>query len=164
MRCEWPQGASPGRLLLGPPGREACFELRAELVALHGPRPRGQAERALLLLPDAQLEVLRAGDVAPGEARRRGPVYSQAPAGVLAVPTGRVFLVLAEPALEPGFAQELARRGLRPLAPGAPAPGTLWIEPESGRIEDGLAALDALKAMPGVRNAEPELVREAQRR
>ena len=154
--------ASLSELRVGPLGREALFQLRADLVALHGAAPESGA-KAVLHLPGAQVEVVRDADVDSSEARRRGPVYAQQPTGTLAVPTGRVFLRLARSA-GTDLAARLAPLGFKIVLQPHATPVGAWVEPIGGRIEDGLARIAELAALPGVEGAEPELLREAHRR
>ncbi len=158
------QPVSPEQLRLGAPGRDVGFVLRKDLVALHGPRTAADATRSVLSLPGAGIEVVAAGDVAPGDPRLRGPVYAQEPAGNLAVPTGRVFVRFGAGGRPTDWVARLQQQGFAPVQSHPDAPGTAWVAPIGGRIEAGLEGLGQLAALTGVEGAEPELLRASRRR
>lgn len=87
------------------------------------------------------------------------PVYAASMESTPAVATERIFLRFQQ-----GLAAESARSQIEALgfkidAVPAHAPHCAWLEPRSGRVEDALSKLVALRALPGAAHVEPQLLR-----
>jgi hypothetical protein len=92
------------------------------------------------------------------------PVYSLAEGGTYAVPTGKVFVRLAD-------GEKLADHADRVRAAGyaidqilSYSPNAGWLRPEGSSIARGLAGLQVLAAIPGVVNVEPQMISKAARK
>src|SRR5262245_9968887 len=92
------------------------------------------------------------------------PAYALGKGGALAVPTGKVFVRLAED-------QKFAERAKAFRDAGYEIDQTLsyasnagWLRPTSSSIGASLAAVGALAAIPGVENVEPQMLTKAARK
>jgi hypothetical protein len=105
--------------------------------------------------------VAELGDVRvfSGPAEGGGPVYALG-GGTLAVPTGRMFVRFAEGADPRAASEALAAAGFRVASVPGYAPGAAWVEPVDGGIGGALGRIAALRAIPGVEHAEPEMLTE----
>jgi hypothetical protein len=131
----------PPRRVTGPEG--AAYELDDGLAAVSQ--------------PDGRFSVVPAEGAGPGA----GPVYRAAGAGgAIAVPTGRVFVRFGAGTRAQDRAGELEAAGFDVEDVPGFAPHAAWVRPRSGRVEDALEALDAVRGVPGVEHAEPQLVAE----
>lgn len=140
----------------------AVFTRRPDLYAIRqdaGVPVRGDA-RALIPDEDGAVFVIYPdGDGAhalPGA----GPVYEAGAGGPLAVPTGRVFVRLAE-----GHGVEEARTafagaGFRIERIVSHAPHAAWLRPDAGGAIAALPALDTLRQLPDVVHVEPQMLLE----
>jgi len=89
-----------------------------------------------------------------------GPVYSAGPDGPLAVPTGRVFIRLADGVRPADRRAALAAAGFEIERTVPYAPGAAWLRPASGGLAHALSALDALAAVPDMVHVEPQMLME----
>lgn len=145
------RSSAPARLEPAGPGG-AAYELRPDLHALHGAGGQGGGEVA-------QFGTVRvySGAVAGGD-----PVYALS-GGSLAVPTGRVFVRFAEGGSPRSAERQITDAGFRIEQIPAYAPNAAWVAPAGG-IAAALRGVDALRAVPGVEHAEPEMLMEPRRR
>jgi hypothetical protein len=148
----------PSELSIG----KARYALDAMLAAV---RASSATETELARSP----WVARAADLAviPEPARQRpgaAPVYRGVPGGELAVPTGRVFVRFDGGSRAAERESELRAAGYRVHTSPSWAPHTAWLTAASGGVTDALAALPALRRIPGLSHAEPELLRPRGRR
>jgi len=88
------------------------------------------------------------------------PVYSLAPDGRPAVPTGRIFIRFAEGIAVESRRKEIHRAGyeVEQSLPYAPQAG--WLRALSGDIADALQGIAALESVAGVENVEPQMLSE----
>jgi len=87
-----------------------------------------------------------------------GPVYSAGTGGPLAVPTGRVFVRLAEHVRASEKRREFKAAGFEIERAPSYAPHTAWLVPEHGGVAHALPALADLERIPDVVHVEPQLL------
>ena len=87
------------------------------------------------------------------------PVYAASKESTPAVVTKRIFLRLDEEATIEGIRGDIEALEYHIDDIPAYAPYCAWLEPDSGRIDEALANLDMLRALPRVAHAEPQLLR-----
>jgi hypothetical protein len=143
--------SAPGRLEPAGPGG-AAYELRPDLHARHGAGAEGGGEVA-----DFGTVRVYSGAVEGGD-----PVYALS-GGSLAVPTGRVFVRFADGGSPRAAERQIADAGFRIEQVPAYAPNAAWVAP-AGDIAAALRGVDALRAVPGVEHAEPEMLMDRHRR
>jgi hypothetical protein len=154
---------APRRLRVRGERAQTLYELATDLIAVHG---AGPSPDAISLLEGGAVAVERLSG-ARSDALRRGalgPVYRRVPGGGVAVPTGQVFVRLAEGQRAEERRAELERSGYRIEEVPAYAPHAAWIRPASDEIADGLRNLDRLERLPAVARVEPQFLAEASRR
>jgi hypothetical protein len=133
---------------------------RSDSYAIRGPVPDELRAGVLETLPGDDITIIRgtprADSVAQGQLL---PVYRGDSGEDLAVVTGRIFLRLDEGREAAGATERVASMGLRVAEILPYAPNAAWLEPASGKVADGLARLDELRALPGVAHVEPQILR-----
>jgi hypothetical protein len=96
--------------------------------------------------------------------KRIVPVYRLEPGGGMGVPTGLVFLRLAEGVDIEEHSQEINGAGYEVAERLSYAPNAAWLRAESGSIEDALDGLARLGSVPDVENFEPQMLMQSARR
>jgi hypothetical protein len=149
-----PPGEAPAEIQLADVTYVLSREWRAVPV-----RPGASApHEARWVLEDPALAIVPAGSVGAGVLRSL-PVYAQAPGGVLAVASGRVFVRLAEGASVRSLQSSFGAVGCQIEDVPRWAPHTAWLVASSGEVTAALAAMPSLRAIPGVVHVEPQLLR-----
>lgn len=87
------------------------------------------------------------------------PVYTAGSDSAPAVATERIFLRLTEDVTIEAVREQIEALGLRVTEVPAHAPHCAWLEPKSGRVDEALAKVDSLRALPHAANVEPQLLR-----
>ena len=87
------------------------------------------------------------------------PVYAAAKDSTPAVVTERIFLRLEEDTPIDTVRGDIEALDFRIDEVPAHAPHCAWLEPKSGRVDDALAKLDRLRALPRAAHVEPQLLR-----
>lgn len=140
------------------------LSLASDHVAWEGDVPAPLRARAILTLNDGAITVLAARPAELGTTvRSMRPVYRSG-AGTLGVATGRVFVRFREGVDPRSREPDLARLGLRVAEVPPYAPHAAWLESTGSDPLAPLAALDAIRALPGVDHAEAELLRPVARK
>jgi hypothetical protein len=101
----------------------------------------------------------RATASAESGATEIGPVYLS-PDGVLAVPTGLVFVRFAKGTSAHARRADLERAGFEIVQVPAYAPHAAWVRARTGGIAGSLAGVVELDTIPGAQNAEPQMLME----
>lgn len=96
--------------------------------------------------------------------RETSPVYSLQPEGLLAVPTGRVFVRMRSDIKFADHGRDFHDAGyeIDQTLPYAPNAG--WLHSSSFSIASSLAGLDRLCSIAGVENVEPQMLQQAVRK
>lgn len=142
--------------LARPGGGLAPLQRAADLHARAG--ACAPADRALLVVEiegdsGRRWSVMR-GAPGPGDVA----IYREPASGALGVPTGRVFLRLADGIAARQREAAIARAGYRIAALLDYAPNAAWLEAEDGDVATALGRLDRLAAIDGVVGVEPQLL------
>ncbi len=146
------------------PSNQTIYTLKPGFYAVHGLESPPKVG-AVQLLNEGTIAIYE-GE--PGEAAaapdRLSPAYALANGGSLAVPTGLIFLRLAEeiPIAERREAVEAA--GYRVVETLSYAPNAAWLRAQSGKIADALKGTKELEKIPGVENVEPQMLMASARR
>jgi len=117
-----------------------------------------------LLLEDGAIAVFRGELDEAGMTVQSGAlsaVYGLQPSGLLAVPTGRVFVRFAEGVKAESRRQEINRAGYELIESLSYAPHAAWLRARSGDIADALAGIPRLEQLPDVENVEPQMLMES---
>jgi hypothetical protein len=101
------------------------------------------------------------GDAAAAETV---PVYALEPGGALGVPTGLVFVRLAEDADVAAADRAFAAAGYEIARRPDWAPHTAWLRAAGGRVDDALAGIGRLAALAGVAAVEAQVLVERRSR
>jgi len=139
----------------------ARFVRDPDLAAVAVPADGDAPSAALWVTQKPRLAVVRTAEVGePAVA----PVYRSEPGGVLAVPTGRVFVRFAGDTAE-GVGDAILRdAGYRAEEKPSWAPHSAWVTALRGGAFEALARLPLLRARSEVELAEPELLRPSAKR
>jgi hypothetical protein len=143
------------------------YEIMPDHYAIQGRQPGNSAAAAAYVFNEGAVTVFKGGPseataaAAPGKV---SPAYSLVPGGSPAVPTGLIFLRLAEGVAIDERKKEIAEAGYEVAEPLAYAPNAAWLRAVSGDIADALGRLEALEKMPDVESIEPQMLMESARR
>jgi hypothetical protein len=135
--------------------------------AIHGEQAGPAARNAAHVFNEGTIAVFKGSPesatvaAAPG---KLSPVYSLAPGGSPAVPTGLIFVRLTEGIPVSKRDDEIKGAGYEIAEGLAYAPNAAWLRARSGKIEDALKGLEALKKIPDVESVEPQMLMESARR
>ena len=146
------------------PSNQTTYTLKPGLYAVHGLESPPKAG-AFQLLNDGTIAIYE-GE--PGGAAaapdRLSPVYTLANGGSLAVPTGLIFLRLAEEIPVAERREAVGAAGYHVVEILSYAPNAAWLRAQSGSIADALKGTKELEKIPGVENVEPQMLMVAARR
>ena len=135
--------------------------------AIHGQQTRPAAPKAAQVLNDGAIAIFEGSPDKETIAAARdklSPVYTLVPGGSPAVPTGLVFIRLAEGVPVSKLKEEIEGAGYEVAESLAYAPHAAWLRARSGKIKDALAELKALQKVPNVESVEPQMLMESARR
>jgi hypothetical protein len=144
------------------------YRQQAGYYALRYDDAEAQPPGALLVLRDERgaIALFEGEPAVPGPRSQLGeaadlaalPVYG-AP-GLMAVPTGEIFVRFGDGIDARDRAADLAQVGYRIDRLLDFAPQGAWVMAESGQISDSLQGLESLAALPDVENVEPQMLME----
>jgi hypothetical protein len=154
-----PAQDAPDHLEVGSGAERRSIERVPDLYAVHAIRRGAPLEHALLTLDEGEIAVFRrsSGERDAQQASTVGPVYELHPGGSVGVPTGLVFIRFADSERVESRRGDLTLAGYDVERLLSYAPNAAWLRHRSGRIEDGLRGMDALRRIDGVENVEAEL-------
>ncbi|HQZ38095.1 MAG TPA: hypothetical protein PLH72_03555 [Vicinamibacterales bacterium] len=141
-------------------GRPA-FERRTGLYAVRKPVAEAADRDAVAVIPEdahASFAIYRTEHEAGRAVSPAAPVYAAGREGPLAVPTGRVFVRLAEGVGASEQRTQFASAGFEIEQTLSYAPNAAWLRPASGDIAQALQSLDTLRALAQVVHVEPQLL------
>lgn len=136
------------------------LQKRDDLYALRGPVSKRVAETVHAQAIGDDIHVAR-GQPSPGLESNVEvlPVYSATEGASPAVATRRIFLRLEENTPIESMRSQLEALDFAVAEIPAYAPNSAWLEPTSGRIDEALSKLGALRALPHAAHVEPQLLR-----
>lgn len=138
---------------------------RDDLYAIRGALTKRDAERVSLRLEGDDISIVSGTPHSESESDSELlPVYSASRDSAPAVATKRIFLRLDDDATVDSVRGDLEALELVVDEVPAYAPHCAWLEPRSGHVDDALAKLESLRALPRAVNAEPQLLRPKARR
>ena len=143
------------------------YKLMPGYYATHGKQPGPPARDAVHLFNEGAIAVFKGlPDQATVAAApdKLSPVYALVPGGSPAVPTGLIFIRLADGIPIGKLKEEIRRAGYEVAESLAYAPNAAWLRARSGKIEDSLGGLKALEKLPDVESVEPQMLMESARR
>lgn len=140
------------------------YSLVPNLYATRREQFKGPVQGAEYLLDDGKIAVFKVEPDAPAPDGKVGAVYALIPGGSIAVPTGQVFIRLADGIDVSEHREELSSAGYKVAETLAYAPNAAWLQARSGDIADALNGLAALKQLPNVESVEPQMLMESVRR
>jgi hypothetical protein len=134
------------------------YERKLGHYAVHYSQPGQVADGALLQMNEGAIAVFQGEpqQVAP-QTGEVGPVYATA-AGTWVIPTGQVFVEFAPGQEIAQYRSALQTAGYDITQNLDYAPNAAWLRARSGKIADGLAGLNKLRAIANVVTVEPEML------
>ena len=150
----------PDSMVIGSEEQSVTLSKSEDLYAVQGHVPDDLLPHLQTELSDDDIAIVRGMPPRkPGTGIDVLPVYTSGVDGVPTVVTKRVFLRLHESETIEGARDDIAALGFHIAEALSYAPNCAWLEPASGRIDEALGKLDALRRLPAVANAEPQLLR-----
>lgn len=140
------------------------YTLVPDHYAIHGLPPGSPSPNAAYRLDNGTIAIHKGSPDHAVAQDRLSAVYALAPGGSLAVPTGLVFIRLAEGLDVRERSEEIKNAGYEMAETLTYAPNAAWLRPRSGSIADALAGLSELKKIPSVESVEPQMLMEGARR
>ncbi|AUT00998.1 hypothetical protein CLI64_11630 [Nostoc sp. CENA543] len=153
---EYPQQISVGKDAV------SLFSQQPGYYAIHYKQPNTANSTAILLLNEGKIAVF-AGEPPPTITDTISPVYTL-PGGLLAVPTGLVFIRFPENIVVESQQAAIQQAGYEIAQILAYAPHAAWLSAKSGKISDALQGITQLKAISNIENVEPQLLMERRQR
>lgn len=157
----------PKQIRANPTDRAQTYRLIADHYAVHGLQSGEAAPDAAYVLHEGTIAVFKGSPdpaLAAGTPEKLSAVYALTPGGSPAVPTGLVFIRLAE-GLAIAEREEAIKNAGYEVAETLPyAANAAWLRARSGGIADALASLAALEKIPSVESVEPQMLMESVRR
>lgn len=154
--------AHPNELRVGAGSHRTRLVLRRDCYALLGEVPRELEAAVLRVLGAGEATVLEGrppAGLSSEVARRIAPLYSPKDSPSYAVPTGRLFVRVADGEEIAVLRDSFDNAGFRIEEIPPYAPHSAWVVARSGDLSDALAGLRRLASVPGVEHVEPELLR-----
>lgn len=147
------------------PGAQA-YAMVPDQHAIHGQPPGKPSPNAIHLLNEGAIAVFKGspGKASVSDPGKVTPVYTLGSGGSPAVPTGLVFIRLAEGAAIGDRRAEIENAGYEVAETLAYALNAAWLRARSGDIADALARLGELEKIPSVESVEPQMLMESARR
>jgi len=155
---EFPVSSRPGA---------GTYNLMPGYYAIHEQQPGPAGRDAVHLFNEGAIAVFQGS---PDQAKLAGapeklsPVYALVPGGSPAVPTGLIFIRLADGIPVSKLQEEIKDAGYEVAESLAYAPNAAWLRARSGTIEKALAGLKVLGNLPQVESVEPQMLMESARR
>jgi len=143
------------------------YRLIADHYAIHGRQSGEPAPDAAYVLQEGTIAVFKGSPdpaLAAAKPERLSAVYSLTPGGSPAVPTGLVFIRLAEGTAIAERDEAIKNTGYEVSETLPYAANAAWLRSRSGGIADALASLGALEKIPSVESVEPQMLMESARR
>src|SRR5262245_13261745 len=139
----------------------AVFERRRDLYSVRQPAQAAAKEAVAVIRGDGGVAfAVYKGTPPDHRTDDVGPVYSAGPDGPLAVPTGRVFVRLAEGVRPEHRRKQFEAAGFHVDQTLSYAPNAAWLRPSTGGVAQALPALTGLRDVPDVVHVEPQLLFE----
>jgi len=155
---EFPLSSRPGA---------GTYKLMPGYYAIHGRQPGPAGRDAVHLFNEGAIAVFQGS---PDQAtltaapEKLSPIYALVPGGSPAVPTGLIFIRLADGIPVGTLKEEINSAGYEIAESLAYAPNAAWLRSRSGTIENALAGLKVLGKLPKVESVEPQMLMESARR
>jgi hypothetical protein len=148
----------PKTISAGTSGPQQQYQRVDTHFAVHGHESKSDVKPIVEFGPEriAIYPMDRFRDVGGGS--ETTPVYSLIKNGTVAVPTGKVFVRLAQNLKFEDSAESFRRAGYEIDQTLSYAPNAGWLRPTSASVASSLAGLSKLSAMPGVDNVEPQML------
>ncbi len=151
----------PERLRASSERPNLLYQRVPDHFAVHGPVPPSFNFPPVARLDDSRIAIYRGKPekrLVQHQPGRITPVYSLQPGGVLAIPTGLIFVRFADAVNAEKRRQALRQAGytVKQLLPYAP--NAAWVAAESGEIAAALQGISRLESLPDVVNIEPQML------
>lgn len=143
------------------------YKLMPGYYAVHALQPGTPPPDAAYLFNEGTIGVFKGSPNQAGVAATRdnlSPVYALLAGGSPAVPTGLIFLRLAEGAPVAEYKEAIKGAGYVVAESLAYAPNAAWLRARSDNIADALTGVKALEELPDVESVEPQMLMENARR
>lgn len=158
-----PLARFPRQLAASSKPEAAIYTSVPDRFAVHrhqgGEKPPG----AEYVFDDGKIAIFK-GDTPPSAAAGDGnvsAVYTLAQGGSLAVPSGLVFIRLADGLDVNENTEAFADAGYEVAERLAYAPNAAWLQARSGDIADALNGLEELRKLSNVESVEPQMLMES---
>jgi hypothetical protein len=155
----------PQQVQVGTVSTQRVYAQKPGYYAVHYAQPEDRAEdmaasEAISIMEEEGIAVFLGtpGDHKIPNSATISPVYALQPNGTLTIPTGRIFVRLAENIPIESRQDQLQAAGYEIVDRPAYAPHTAWVRWRSGNIADALIHLSQLMAIPDMENVEPQML------
>jgi len=141
-------------------GKGLVFEHRPDLHSVRQAAGKTRSKAVAWMNEDAKTAYGVYEGPAAGTGAEVGPVYSAGSNGPLAVPTGRVFVRLAEGNRAEEHRAQFTAAGFDIEQLLSYAPNAAWLRPREGGVAAALGGLEKLHSLAAVTHVEPQLLME----
>ncbi len=156
----------PRKLAAGSKLEAVVYSLMPDRYAVHRQQSQAAVPGAEHLLDEGKVAIFKgqAPSVVAEADERLSAVYTLTTGGTLAVPTGLIFVRLADGMDVNDSNKEFANAGYEVVERLAYAPNAAWLRARSGAIDAALNGIDGLVKLPNVESVEPQMIMESVRR
>lgn len=150
----------PQQIQVGTEPAQRVYLQKPGYYAVHYAQPEDVVASEAIVVMEEAIAVFSGS---PGSARmpadaKISPVYTLPSGSALAIPTGKVFVRLAEAVPIDSRQAAIQAAGYEIVDRPPYAPHAAWVQARSGSMADALQHLSRLTAIPDVANVEPQLL------
>lgn len=152
----------PQQIQVGTEPARRVYVQKPGYYAVHYAQPEDIVTAEAIVVMDEEAIAVFSG--LPGASRNTpadakiSPVYALPSASSLAIPTGRVFVRLAETVAIDSRQDAIQAAGYEIVDRPPYAPHAAWVQARSGSMADALQHISQLTAIPDMANVEPQLL------
>ncbi|MBW4677287.1 MAG: hypothetical protein KME52_25770 [Desmonostoc geniculatum HA4340-LM1] len=149
----------PQQIRVGSDASAVSYTRQPGYYAIHYNQPSTVVRGAILQLNEGAIAVFP-GEPNQSEKNTLSPIYTLQSNGSFAVPSGLVFIRFAEGVDVESQGEAINRAGYEVEQSLDYAPNAAWLRPRSGNINDAIAGISQLEAIPNVENVELQMLME----
>lgn len=149
----------PERIKASTKHADKLYSLASDYYAVNYGDEMQKAGDAFMVLEGENIAVYRGKpDKNIDSAVSLTPVYQLQESGLLAVPTGKIYLRFKESVEAKTQEQKITDAGYKIVEISPYAQHTAWVESSSGSIADSLSNIRLLEKLPDAENVEPQML------
>ncbi|MBX9255505.1 hypothetical protein H1Q63_16450 [Desmonostoc muscorum CCALA 125] len=149
----------PQQIRVGSDASAVSYTRQPGYYAIHYNQPGTVAQGAILQLNEGAIAVF-SGEPNQSQKNTLSPIYTLQSNGSFAVPSGLVFIRFAEGVDVESGREAIHQAGYEVEQSLDYAPNAAWLRPQSGNINDAIAGISQLEAIPNVENVELQMLME----